>query len=124
MFAAQLRTALVIAWLAATLALLPVLLAPFLLSPETIFAVAPICEARARGESCFLCGMTTAFVLIGHLRLDDAVRANHASIPLYAALVWNQCVAMWFVTWKIAARWPRRSVRIVFRLDKEVSCKS
>lgn len=40
--------------------------------------------------------MTTGFILISEGRLNDAAGRNRASIPLYAALVWNECLALWY----------------------------
>ena len=97
MFAEQVRRALLIAWLIVSAAIVPILAAPFVLPPRTIFSLAPRCEWKARyGRECVLCGMTTGFILISEGRLNDATGRNRASIPLYAALVWNECLAFWY----------------------------
>jgi len=97
MFAEQLRKALLIAWLIVSAAIVPVLAAPFVVPPGTILSLAPRCAWKTRyGRECVLCGMTTGFILISEGRLNDAVGRNRASIPLYAALFWNECMAFWY----------------------------
>ena len=116
MFAEQVRKALLISWLIVSAAIVPVLAAPFVLPPRTISSLTPRCEWKARyGRECVLCGMTTSFILISEGRLNDAVGHNRASIPLYAALFWNQCMAFWYV-W--AGLRPR------FQRTEEFSCRS
>jgi hypothetical protein len=133
MFAQQLKTALAAAWLVVSAALLPVLVAPFVLPADTIFELAPICEARAQGGECAFCGMTHAFVMIGHGLPDEAWAENGASLPLFSVLLWNECVAFWFALTAFVRRLPRRSIRVVFRTreearacveTEETSCKS
>ncbi len=114
-FTDHLKLALILAWLVISTALVPVLLAPLLLPPDTIFELVPICEARARNKVCIFCGMTTSFVMIGHGELNQAVEAHKAGVPLYAALVWNECVAAWFVAGRLARARARRRFRIVLK---------
>ncbi|HWR49844.1 MAG TPA: DUF2752 domain-containing protein [Bryobacteraceae bacterium] len=121
MFVEQLRTALIAAWLAVAAILAPVLIAPFVLPADTIFAAVPVCEARAAGHECSFCGMTTAFVMIGHGLLDDAYEANHASLPLFSVLVWNELVALWFVATVSTRLLPRQPIRIVIRTREEAA---
>lgn len=64
-------------------------LAPFVLSSHAIFGIFPICAAKAAGSSCVFCGMTTAFVEIGHGDWASAYRANAGAIPLFGALLVN-----------------------------------
>ena len=97
MFAEQLRKALLIAWLIVSAAIVPVLAAPFVVPPGTILSLAPRCASKTRyGRECVLCGMTTGFILISEGRWNDAVGRNRASILLYAALFWNECMAFWY----------------------------
>lgn len=121
MFAEQLRTALITAWLVVAIIIAPVLIAPFVLPADAIFAAVPLCEAKAQGGECSFCGMTTAFVMIGHGLLDDAYEANHASLPLFSALVWNELVALWFVATAGAHLLPRHPIRIVIRTREEAA---
>ena len=64
-------------------------LAPFFLPAQTLFSVFPVCAAKAAGSSCFLCGMTTAFVSIGRSDWAGALAANSGAIPLYIGLIVN-----------------------------------
>jgi len=98
MFAEQLRRALLIAWLIVSAAIVPLLAAPFVLPPGTIQSLAPRCAWKTRyGRECVLCGMTTSFILISEGRLNEAASRNRGSIPLYAALIWNECMALWYL---------------------------
>lgn len=131
MLAKPAKTVLIAAWLAASLPLSWVVLAPFLLPADTVYDVAPNWdEEPAAGEGA-LSGMVTAFIMIGHGMLDDAWEANHASLPLFSILVWNECAALWFVITAIGHMLPRRRMRVVYRSDQEnyaeerrSSCKS
>jgi hypothetical protein len=124
MFEDQLRTAFLISWLVVSTLVFAVLLAPFLLPPQAIFDLAPACENRIRyGRECPFCGMTTSFVFISRGRLNAAARQNKAAIPLYSALVWNECVAIWYTLGEVRRMWrPARRSRIA--RTEETSCRS
>ncbi len=133
MFVEQLKTALTIAWLIVSLALLIAVVGPFVLPADVLFRLAPGCEARAEGHECAFCGMTTAFIMIGHGLPGEAWRANRGSLPLFSVLVWNECVALWFVVTALARVLLRRPVRVILRTredagpqvqTEETSCKS
>jgi hypothetical protein len=66
-----------------------IVVAPFLFSSEILFHVFPICAAKAAGSSCVLCGMTTAFVSIGHGDWARAYAENAGAPTLFAALLFN-----------------------------------
>jgi hypothetical protein len=106
-FARQLRTALCIAWLTMSVAVCGVLLAPFVLPPATVFALAPVCQWKVKyNRECVLCGMTASFVAISRGDFHTAARRNKGSIPLYLALVTNQCVAFCFALGKLGRTAP------------------
>ena len=114
----QARTALLAAWLIVSAAIVPVLAAPFLVPPRTLLSLMPPCQSKVRyGRECALCGMTRGFILISRGRFDDALRRNRASIPLYAALLWNEFLASWFVLESFRPR-PR------LQPTEEVPCRS
>jgi hypothetical protein len=125
MFSDQLRTALLISWLVISTLLVPLLLAPFLLPPQVILALAPE-RGRRTGEDheCAACDMAASFVLISEGRLNAAIRRNEAAIPLYSALVWNECVAIWYALEEIRRTWKdsRRSRKRV--QTEKFSCRS
>lgn len=105
--ASPVRAAFLWAWLVLTLVTVPLLLAPFVLPSQTIFAWTPVCERKARyGQECALCGMTRSFVLIARGKLKEASQANTAGTPLFAVLLSNQLVGLGFVSRKIVARAP------------------
>ena len=109
MFAHQLRTALCIAWLAVSVAVYGALLAPLALSPATVYALAPVCQWKAKyNRECILCGMTGSFVAISRGDFQTAARRNQGSIPLYLALLANQCVAFCFALGKLGRAAPPR----------------
>jgi hypothetical protein len=88
----------VISWLILTLLSVPVVVAPFVLPGEAISRWAPVCERKAKsGQECLLCGMTTAFLLIGEGECQEASHHNRASLPLFFVLLGNQLLAVWFV---------------------------
>ena len=125
MFLEQVRTSLLTAWLIVSAVIFPVLAAPFVLSPKTILSLAPQCEWKAKyGRECPLCGMTNSFILISKGRLDAALGRNRASIPLYAALVWNECVAIWYALGEIRWTWERARRRRPQFQTEEFSCRS
>jgi hypothetical protein len=110
MFARQLGMALRSAWLVVSLELAVVLLAPFLLSAETIYALAPVCEWKARRhKECVLCGMTRSFVAISRGDFSEAMRRNRGSIPLYALMIVNEGAALGFALGWLQSK--RRNLR-------------
>jgi Protein of unknown function (DUF2752) len=125
MFAEQVRTSFLTAWLIVSAVILPVLLAPFVLPPQTIFSLAPQCQWKAKyGRECALCGMTTSFVLISNGELNAALERNRAGIPLYSALLWNELVALRYTLGELRQTWRlvrRRGHRLP---TEEISCRS
>jgi hypothetical protein len=65
------------------------ILAPLVLSPDFVFSLFPVCQAKAAGGECVLCGMTTAFVRIGQGDLPGAQSANSGALLLYSGLALN-----------------------------------
>jgi hypothetical protein len=87
-----------IVWAAVSLAVLAILLSPFLLGRERVATLVPVCERKARyGLECPFCGMTTSFLNISEARFSDASRANRAGIPLYLGFVSNEICALIFL---------------------------
>jgi uncharacterized protein DUF2752 len=64
-------------------------ISPLLLSPEFLFHLLPVCQAKAAGGQCVFCGMTTAFVHIGQGEFVAAQSANSGALPLYLSLTLN-----------------------------------
>jgi len=92
------RRALVISWLTLSVAVLFILITPFILSPESIRRITPACEWKVKyHRECALCGMTTSFILISNGRFAQAYLRNKGSIPLFAVFIGNQFFAFFFV---------------------------
>jgi hypothetical protein len=86
----EFRAAILLVWMALTLAGAAVVIAPFALSESTIARLAPQCESkRLYGRACFFCGTTTGFIDIAHGEFAAAARSNHLAIPLFAAFSLN-----------------------------------
>ena len=89
------KLAITIAWLVLSAMAFCLIAAPFLLSPEQIARISPVCEWKATyHRECPLCGMTTAFTLIARGELRASGRANRAGIPLYAFFVLNELAVL------------------------------
>jgi hypothetical protein len=94
---AEIRTALILAWLALSVVAGGVLLAPFVLPPAALGALVPECQWKAKyHRECIFCGMTRSFVAIAHGDFRAAARHNQGSLPLFLALAANQCLALGF----------------------------
>jgi hypothetical protein len=85
----DLKPALTGTWLILSAALATAAIAPFLIPAEVLYGVFPECEAKRRGASCALCGMTTAYVFIARGDLAAAYDSNGGSIALWSASVLN-----------------------------------
>lgn len=102
----QVKMSFFIAWLAVSLAILLVLMAPFVLSADEIASLIPTCEWRARyNQECPLCGMTTSFILISQGSFKAALVANKASLLLYGSFVINELFAFLFISSRLGRRW-------------------
>lgn len=97
-FRRDLDLSLRVVWLISSLVILLILASPFVLGSTRVQRLAPICQSRLReGKPCGFCGMTTGFLAISEGRFQDAGRANHAAIPLYAVFVMNEIAMLMFV---------------------------
>lgn len=97
-FRRDLDLSLRVVWLISSLVILLILASPFVLGSTRVQRLAPVCQSRLReGKPCGFCGMTTGFLAISEGRFQDAGRANHAAIPLYAVFVMNEIAMLMFV---------------------------
>jgi hypothetical protein len=124
MLADRLRTALLVSWLSVSALLLPVTLAPALVSPRLIGELMPQCDARVTsGRECAACALLAGSLLVAEGRLDAAVRRSEAAIPLCAALIWNQLAAMAYAASELKWLWSQvRRARQRARTE-EYSCR-
>ena len=85
--------ALKICWTIVSMAILVILLMPFLLEPQTIGSISPVCEYKAKyNMPCPACGMTRAFIELSAGHLSEATRLNRFSPYLYVLFVLNEIV--------------------------------
>jgi len=88
------RRAFLLAWLAASALLAPVVLAPWVLPEEVVLEAAARCRSQHRnGQPCPLCGMTRGFLSIARGDWSQAERWNPASVPVYLAVAANELAA-------------------------------
>lgn len=104
--ATDLRSAVFASWLIVSVLLMLAVLAPFVLPAETVFGIAPACEARLRGESCVLCGMTTAYVRLAAGDYGGALESNQWSLAVWLASIANFTVAKAYLLIKLLRRQP------------------
>lgn len=91
---ADLKPAFRSTWLTVSVLMAIVAAAPFVARAEFLGSLFPPCPAKARGSSCLLCGMTTAWSFIGRGDFSSAVQANAGSVPLWTGSVLNFVVAV------------------------------
>ena len=102
------RRALVLAWLLASAAVLPIVLAPFAIPAARLQALAARCRLQhPAGKPCPLCGMTRAWVSIGERRWEEARQANAVALPLYFLLALNEVAAAGAMIFRRRRLWGR-----------------
>ena len=103
LYIGPLRRAFIIVWIVLTVASAAAAAAPFVLDAEIIHRLTPPCERRATtGQPCSFCGMTTAFLDIGHGDLDGARNANAGALPLFSVFCLNTAV---LAGWLVRSSW-------------------
>jgi hypothetical protein len=110
----DIRSAFFIVWIIVSAVIFLALLAPFVLSTDTLTAIVPVCEWKTKyNRECPLCGMTRSFVCISHGDLAQARNRNRWSVHLYSVFLGNEMLALSVLIIKIrAARFiPRRVSR-------------
>lgn len=106
--AAAFRTALLIVWVVVSSALMAAVLAPYVLSSDAIQSLVPVCEAKLRGSSCVLCGMTTAYIRLAALDVRGAAEANRYSLALWAGSILNFAATKAYILFRLVQRAGRR----------------
>jgi hypothetical protein len=91
---ADVRAAIWFSWLAMACIGGLLIVSPYVVAQSLIQEWVAICPAKASGNPCSLCGMTTAFYLIAGGRFEEATASNYASVPLYSTLLANALVAV------------------------------
>ncbi len=105
----DLRAALLLVWLAASIALGAAAAAALILPERTVLAAAAQCSAHgSAGEKCALCGMTHAFLAMRRGDLREAKRANAASVLLFPALAANEALMVFVLASRMRRGWRKR----------------
>jgi hypothetical protein len=81
------------AWLILTFIALAAIVAPLVVPYEVLYGLFPECEARARGDACPFCGMTTAFISLSRGDIAAARESNAGSLAVYGAILVNFAAA-------------------------------
>lgn len=91
----DIRLALYWAWFVASMPILFAVAAPFLMPEAWLLALSPVCVWKSQlGVECPGCGLTRAFVEIGRFEFGEALRANRASLAIYALFLTNSVVLL------------------------------
>ena len=102
----QIKLAIFFVWIVLSGVILCTLVAPFLLSADTINDMVPRCEWKSKyNQECPLCGMTTGFIYISQGQFTQAGMANSFSLYLYSVFVVNEIAIMLVLIKKIKRRW-------------------
>jgi hypothetical protein len=93
MISCEVKASVLITWGIVSVVILMILLMPFLLSPNTIKEIVPLCEWKVKyNRSCPLCGMTTSFIMISLGDFAGAVNSNSFSLWLYNLFLFNEII--------------------------------
>jgi hypothetical protein len=85
--------ALLLAWFAVSGVMAMTVAAAIFVPAPLVQRLAPVCEAKARGSECVLCGMTKAFLHLGRGEVAEAKRANRGSLALWTVFLGNGVAA-------------------------------
>lgn len=120
----RLRSALLVVWLAASALLVAALAVPLLLPDEALAVLLPECPQRLRtGRPCLACGAAASLLLISGGRVNAAMRESVLGIPLYATLIWNECLVFLYTAGELRWFWTQlRRVKKRTRTE-EYSCR-
>lgn len=96
------RFVFIVVWIIASATIFLVLVAPFVLSTDTLNAIVPACEWKTKyNRECPLCGMTRSFVCISHGDLAQARNWNRWSVRLYTVFLVNEVLALCVLVIKV-----------------------
>jgi hypothetical protein len=87
------RTALLYAWLIASVPASAAVATPFVVPADVVTRVVPACDAKRRGDVCSACGLTQAFYAIARGDLDEARAENKGAVPVFTGLGVNGLAA-------------------------------
>jgi len=106
------HAAFLIVWLILGAVAFTAVLAPLVLSEDSVARLTPVCVWKAKlNRECPGCGLTRSFLLIARGRFEDASAMNRAGPPLYAAFTANGVVLMaWLARRIVMTRKPKGGV--------------
>lgn len=88
----ELKNAIRIVWQISAILSIAILLVLFFVDEKIILSTVPICEYKANGEECFLCGSTHAFIELKKLNFSSAFALNKLSPFVFVLLIINSLV--------------------------------
>jgi hypothetical protein len=107
--AADLRAALLLAWLALSAAAGVAALAALTAPEQAVLEAAARCETPGgHRQACALCGMTHAFLALRKGRFREAGEANAASLLLFPSLALNEALAGIVLVLRMKRGWQTR----------------
>ncbi len=107
--AADLRAALLLAWLALSAAAGVAALAALAAPEQAVLEAAARCETPGgHRQACALCGMTHAFLALRKGRIREAGEANAASVLLFPSLALNEALAGIVLVFRMKRGWQTR----------------
>ncbi|CDS97306.1 hypothetical protein BN1088_1432397 [Sphingobacterium sp. PM2-P1-29] len=86
------RKALYISWTIISIFLILFLVLLYLLDNSLLLATAPVCPSKLKGSTCFLCGMTRAFLSIKDGQFVVAQQFNGGSMILFSLIFINSII--------------------------------
>ncbi|MQP25938.1 DUF2752 domain-containing protein [Sphingobacterium faecium] len=86
------RKALYITWVIISIFIIIFLLLFYSLDNSFLLAAAPTCPSKLKGSTCFLCGMTRAFLSIKDGQYFAAQQFNSGSVILFSLIFINSII--------------------------------
>ena len=91
----QLKLALFVVWIVLSGIILVSLVAPFLISSDSIIAIVPECDWKVKyDKECLLCGLTRSFVCISQGSFTKAQKLNKFSVYIFMFFLLNEVAVM------------------------------
>lgn len=88
----ELKKAILIVWQISAIFSIVILLILFFVDEKIILSKVPICEYKAKGGECFLCGSTRAFIELRKLNFKSAFALNRLSPFVFGLLILNSLI--------------------------------
>jgi hypothetical protein len=79
-------------WCIISILLIIFLLLLFITDSSYLLSAAPTCPSKLKGMTCFLCGMTRAFLEIKEGQFLNAQKFNEGSVFLFSMILINSII--------------------------------